>query len=141
MLNGVYILRCPACGIHQQALVKAGDLTAECGHCRTHFGLNPHLPEPTPFVGCDLAEERPMLRPKSRCEVCGWPQAASAKDGCVPGNCSMRPRPLTLSPDDAVFLELRNKSVQEIARWFGIPPHLLGQEPEADTPAVVEEKS
>lgn len=26
-----------------------------------------------------------------RCKVCGWPLAASAKDGCVEGNCAERP--------------------------------------------------
>ena len=31
--------------------------------------------------------------PKDRCRVCGWPLAASAAEGCVPGNCSMRPAP------------------------------------------------
>ena len=29
-----------------------------------------------------------------RCEVCGWPLAASRKEGCVAGDCSMRPVPL-----------------------------------------------
>jgi len=32
----------------------------------------------------------------ARCAVCGWPLAATAKDGCVAGNCAMRPRPRTL---------------------------------------------
>lgn len=30
---------------------------------------------------------------KPKCSVCGWPLATSAKEGCVAGNCSMRPRP------------------------------------------------
>lgn len=30
-----------------------------------------------------------------RCKVCGLPLAARMEDGCVPGNCSMRPRPIT----------------------------------------------
>jgi len=29
----------------------------------------------------------------TRCERCGWPYAASANEGCRPGNCSMRPLP------------------------------------------------
>ncbi len=29
-----------------------------------------------------------------RCDVCGWPLATNVTDGCVPGNCSQRPRPL-----------------------------------------------
>ena len=28
-----------------------------------------------------------------RCPTCGWPIASSASEGCVPGNCSMRPLP------------------------------------------------
>jgi hypothetical protein len=31
-----------------------------------------------------------------RCAVCGWPLAETANDGCVRGNCSMRPRPKML---------------------------------------------
>jgi hypothetical protein len=27
-----------------------------------------------------------------RCEVCDWPLAATAAEGCVPGNCSYRPQ-------------------------------------------------
>ena len=30
---------------------------------------------------------------EERCQVCGWPLAERWEDGCVPGNCSMRPRP------------------------------------------------
>jgi hypothetical protein len=28
-----------------------------------------------------------------RCSVCSWPLAATAAEGCVEGNCSMRPVP------------------------------------------------
>jgi hypothetical protein len=28
-----------------------------------------------------------------RCDVCGWPLREQMKDGCVKGNCSMRPVP------------------------------------------------
>ena len=31
--------------------------------------------------------------PDDRCLVCGWIYASSTKDGCVPGNCSLRPQP------------------------------------------------
>lgn len=27
-----------------------------------------------------------------RCPFCDWPMALKPKDGCVPGNCSFRPR-------------------------------------------------
>ena len=32
----------------------------------------------------------------SRCAICGWPLAASADEGCVRGNCSLRPAALNL---------------------------------------------
>lgn len=28
-----------------------------------------------------------------RCDYCGWPLAAGIREGCVDGNCSMRPMP------------------------------------------------
>jgi hypothetical protein len=34
----------------------------------------------------------PTVEPP-RCQVCGWPLAASREEGCVEGNCAMRPRP------------------------------------------------
>jgi len=33
--------------------------------------------------------------------------------------------PLTLNNSDAQFLESRRFSVEEISRWFGVPPHML----------------
>lgn len=38
----------------------------------------------------------------------------------------MEPVPLGLSSAEAQFLESRQFSVVEIARWFGIPPHMMG---------------
>ena len=35
--------------------------------------------------------------------------------------------PWSINPADAQFLESRAFAVDEISRWFGIPPHLLGQ--------------
>jgi len=40
----------------------------------------------------------------------------------------MKYQPLTIPPDQAQFLESRKFSVNDIARWFGIPPHLLYEE-------------
>lgn len=34
-------------------------------------------------------------------------------------------KPLSLSAEDSQFLETRQFGVEEIARWYGIPPHLL----------------
>ena len=33
---------------------------------------------------------------------------------------------LSIAPEDAQFLQTRAFQVEEIARWFGIPPHMLG---------------
>lgn len=33
-----------------------------------------------------------MVDMNDRCPICDWPFAATAKDGCVPGNCCYRPR-------------------------------------------------
>jgi HK97 family phage portal protein len=33
---------------------------------------------------------------------------------------------LQIPPEDAQFLQTRNFTVQEIARWFGVPPHKIG---------------
>ena len=34
--------------------------------------------------------------------------------------------PVTVKPEDAQFLESRRFGIEEIARWFGVPPHKLG---------------
>lgn len=38
---------------------------------------------------------------------------------------NMKFQPLTINPEDAQFLDSRRFQVQEIARMFGVPPHLL----------------
>ena len=37
----------------------------------------------------------------------------------------MKYQPLTIPPENAQFLQSRKYSVLEIARWYGLPPHLL----------------
>ena len=39
---------------------------------------------------------------------------------------SLRVNPWMLSPTDAQFLESRTFQIDEVGRWFGVPPHLLG---------------
>jgi hypothetical protein len=34
-----------------------------------------------------------MTTQEKSCPVCGWPLRESVRDGCVLGNCSMRPVP------------------------------------------------
>lgn len=35
-------------------------------------------------------------------------------------------KPLGISPESAQFLETRQFSIQDVARWFNLPPHMLG---------------
>lgn len=42
-------------------------------------------------------------------------------------NRNLRFTPWQLSAQDAQFLQSRSFQVEEIGRWFGVPPHLLGQ--------------
>lgn len=35
--------------------------------------------------------------------------------------------PWSLAPNDAQFMESRKFQIDEIGRWYGVPPHLLGQ--------------
>ena len=37
----------------------------------------------------------------------------------------MKFEPVTIRPEDAQFLESRRFGIEEIARWFGVPPHKL----------------
>ena len=35
-------------------------------------------------------------------------------------------KPLTINPDDAQMIESRRFSIEEVCRYFGVPPHLVG---------------
>lgn len=45
----------------------------------------------------------------------------------------MKPVPLTLNPDDAQMLESRRFNVEEICRWFGTPPIIVGHAAQGQT--------
>jgi HK97 family phage portal protein len=42
-------------------------------------------------------------------------------------NRKLKFTPWTISPEDAQFLGSRTFAIDEIGRWYGVPPHLLGQ--------------
>ena len=42
-------------------------------------------------------------------------------------NRNLKFQPWTMTAQDAQFLESRTFQVEEVGRWFGVPPHLLGQ--------------
>jgi len=67
-------------------------------------------------------EARKALAESLRTEGAGpgkWHGVPVLEDGMEWQNISM-------SNDDAEFLETRKFSVAEIARWFGVPPHMIG---------------
>lgn len=42
-------------------------------------------------------------------------------------NRNLKFTPWQLSPEDAQFLQSRAFQIEEVSRWYGVPPHLLGQ--------------
>jgi len=48
-----------------------------------------------------------------RCIICGWPLASRREDGCVPGDCSYRPRE---GSDEWVRIQRRRAELQ-CSRW------------------------
>lgn len=73
-------------------------------------------------LGLDLDEEHARLQADidSRCAVCGWPLAESVEEGCVRGNCSMRPRPGWLYAPERAKREADD--LHERALRNGMPP-------------------
>jgi HK97 family phage portal protein len=48
-------------------------------------------------------------------------------------NRKLKFQPWTLSASDAQFLQSRSFQVEEVARWYGLPPHLLAQTEKSTT--------
>lgn len=60
--------------------------------------------------------------------------SGSSKVGKVmPLDPGMKFQPLTISPADAQLLETRRFNIEEICRWFGVPPILVGHASEGQT--------
>ena len=69
------------------------------------------------------ADEVETIKKAIEANVSGWENA-----GGVPViNRRLKFTPWTMSAEDAQFLQSRQFQVEEIARWFGVPPHLLMQ--------------
>ena len=67
--------------------------------------------------GIALAKEeapRDVLDP-NRCAVCGWSLATSREEGCVRGNCSLRPRPERLYDSERAWREHQEMIAKGIA--------------------------
>lgn len=56
---------------------------------------------------------------ETRCPVCGWPFARNASEGCVPNNCSMRPRPARRADEPLPYST-------DIAAAWQVIDHILG---------------
>jgi len=68
-------------------------------------------------------EEAKTISRELALKTSGWENA-----GRVPFiNRKIKFTPWTMSAKDAQFLESRAFQVEEVARWFGVPPHLLMQ--------------
>jgi HK97 family phage portal protein len=52
----------------------------------------------------------------------------------------MRIEKMTIPPDQAQFLQTRQFQTQEVARWFLIPPYMLGDLSQSSTRANIEEQ-
>lgn len=77
----------------------------------------------TPGVDEDLSPDDARVIKDSVNRVMSGPDNA----GDIPViNRRLNFTPWTLSAQDAQFIESRSFSIDEIGRWFGVPPHLLG---------------
>lgn len=56
-------------------------------------------------------------------EVHGGP-GNSNKPAIVPKDVTVTP--LNFSAEDSQFLQTRQHNIEEVARWYGVPPHLIG---------------
>lgn len=68
-------------------------------------------------------DEAKTLKESLERGVSGWENAASIRFV----NRKLKFTPWTMSAEDAQFLQSRSFQVEEVARWFGVPPHLLMQ--------------
>jgi glutaredoxin len=95
-------------------LVMGGTYMQASGHryaCYRTEILETHLEQSDKLFGQHgakyLAEAIKQDDDPTRCAVCGWKLAESAEQGCVRGNCSMRPRPERLYAPERAFEEAK----------------------------------
>lgn len=69
------------------------------------------------------SEELASMKTLLGTSVGGWENAGTI----MVTNRKGKFTPWSMSMEDAQFLESRQFSVEEVARWFGVPPHLLMQ--------------
>lgn len=69
------------------------------------------------------ADEALQIKEAFTRNAMGWENAG----GVTVVNRKMKFTAWSMSAEDAQFLQSRQFSVEEIARWFGVPPHMLAQ--------------
>jgi len=67
-------------------------------------------------------DEAAEIRDEVNAEVVGWERAAAVKVI----NRRLKFSPWSMSMADAQFLQSREFQIEEVARWYGIPPFMLG---------------
>jgi len=68
-------------------------------------------------------DEAKVIKASLNAKTAGWENAGEI----AVINRRLKFTPWTMSMEDAQFLESRAFQVEEIARWYGVPPHLLMQ--------------
>lgn len=72
----------------------------------------------------DLTEDdAKAIKASLNAKVAGWENAGEI----AVINRKLKFTPWTMSMEDAQFLQSRQFQIEEIARWYGVPPHLLMQ--------------
>lgn len=72
----------------------------------------------------DISEEEAVtIKTSLNKDAGGWQNA----NELLVVNRKLKFTPWTMSMEDAQFLQSRQFQIEEIARWFGVPPHLLMQ--------------
>lgn len=116
-LDGVLGLSIIGCARNGLGTALAGDRAAANMFGRGALFAGMVTPDGDDVEEDDVKTIRAMINR----QVVGWENAAT-----VPViNRRLKFTPWSMSLADAQFLESRQFSIREVARWFGMPPHLL----------------
>lgn len=100
----------------------------KCRRCSRCFGTSGPPPSSHECVGAvaltPTERARAELELAHRCEVCGWPLKQTIDEGCVSGNCSLRPPPrpayleqLVDGAERARRARLEARLLEAVAAW------------------------
>lgn len=82
-------MTCPSCF---QVHGRDTNSPIVCPYCNETIGCFWHDQNLNHIRYCGKNPHR-RVWDEMRCRICGWPLAKTRDEGCVPGDCSMRPRP------------------------------------------------